>query len=204
MVRLLPVFPLGTVLFPSVGLPLHVFEERYRQLVRDVLDTDGEFGVTLIERGHEVGGGDTRTDVGTVARIVQAEELPDGRWVLATIGTARFRVERWLEDDPYPKAEIVDLDEQPAGAEAYPLRDEVSERLGRVLDLLARLEEVDLPEVSLHPDPEVAALQAAALSPIGPLDKQAVLEADAPTDRLRLLITSLDDAELALRFRLSS
>ena len=74
-------FPLGCVLFPSVVLPLHVFEPRYRTLVQTCLDDDREFGVVLIERGSEVGGDDVRTDVGTVARIVEAEQLPDGRWV---------------------------------------------------------------------------------------------------------------------------
>ena len=65
-------FPLGSVLLPSMVLPLHVFEPRYRALVRDVLDGDGEFGVCLISRGHEVGGDDVRTDVGTVARVHEA------------------------------------------------------------------------------------------------------------------------------------
>ena len=72
-------FPLGTVLFPGAVLPLHVFEPRYRALVRDCLAGDREFGVVLIERGSEVGGGDVRVEVGTVARIVQVAEPPDGR-----------------------------------------------------------------------------------------------------------------------------
>ena len=99
-------FPLGTVLLPSAVLPLHVFEPRYRQLVRDCLDRDGEFGVVLIERGNEVGGGDNRTSVGTVARLVEAVPFGDGRWALAAVGTRRIRVRRWLEDDPYPRAEV--------------------------------------------------------------------------------------------------
>ena len=68
-------FPLGTVLLPFAHLPLHIFEPRYRALVKDCLAGDGEFGVVLIERGHEVGGGDVRFGVGTVARIVQTAEL---------------------------------------------------------------------------------------------------------------------------------
>src|SRR5436189_1506182 len=85
----MPMFPLGTVLVPSAGLPLHVFEPRYRALVHDCLAGDGEFGVVLIARGSEVGGQDVRTDVGTVARIVQAQELPDGRWAIAAVGVRR-------------------------------------------------------------------------------------------------------------------
>jgi len=79
-------FPLGMVLFPGQILPLHVFEPRYRAMVQDCLAGDQHFGVVLIERGSEVGGQDVRTDVGTRARILESEELPDGRWVLATVG----------------------------------------------------------------------------------------------------------------------
>ena len=81
-------FPLGTVLFPHAVLPLHVFEPRYRVMMRRCIDGDGEFGVVLIERGSEVGGGDARFDVGTIARIVQAAELDDGRFAIATVGLA--------------------------------------------------------------------------------------------------------------------
>ncbi len=77
-------FPLGTVLLPGMPLSLHVFEPRYRQMVDDCRAGDGTFGVVLIERGSEVGGGDVRTDVGTLTRIVEARELPDGRWLLGT------------------------------------------------------------------------------------------------------------------------
>ena len=86
----LPMFPLGTVLFPYATLPLHVFEPRYRLMTRHVLDGDHEFGVVLIERGSEVGGGDVRFDVGTVARVVQIAEVPDGRYALVTVGVRRI------------------------------------------------------------------------------------------------------------------
>src|SRR3954453_12623991 len=110
----LPMFPLGTVLFPSLFLPLHVFEPRYRELTRRCLEADREFGVALIERGSEVGGDDVRTAVGTVARILEATELDDGRWVLGTVGIRRIRVVRWLEDDPFPRAEAEDWEDAPA------------------------------------------------------------------------------------------
>jgi Lon protease-like protein len=100
-------FPLGSVLLPGMPVPLHVFEPRYRRMVDDCRAGDGTFGVVLIERGSEVGGGDVRTDVGTLAQIVETRELPDGRWLLGVVGMERIRVERWLPDDPYPRAEIV-------------------------------------------------------------------------------------------------
>src|SRR5680860_298653 len=100
----LGMFPLGTVLLPHATLPLHVFEPRYRALVEACLEGTPEFGVVLIERGSEVGGGDTRFDLGTVARIVRAGRLDDGRYALVTVGAERLRVLRWLEDAPFPRA----------------------------------------------------------------------------------------------------
>ena len=108
-------FPLGTVLLPSALLPLHVFEPRYRALVRDCLAGDREFGVVLIERGSEVGGGDVRFDVGTRARIVEAAELDDGRWVLILVGDGPGPGATWLPDDPYPRAEVERLRRRAGG-----------------------------------------------------------------------------------------
>ena len=130
----LPMFPLGTVLFPHAVLPLHIFEHRYRALAETCLRGDGRFGVVLIERGDEVGGGDTRFGVGTVARIVEAARTPDGRYLLATVGTERFRVRKWLDDDPYPRAEIDVIGEPKRVADAPPSRAwSVQRLLGRVL-----------------------------------------------------------------------
>ena len=109
--RRLPMFPLGCVLFPHAVLPLHVFEPRYRVMMRKCLDGDREFGVVLIERGSEVGGGDIRFDVGTIGHIIQAAEIEDGRLAIAAVGISRLRVTRWLPDDPYPIAEIEALPE---------------------------------------------------------------------------------------------
>ena len=123
----LPMFPLGTVLFPFAPLSLHIFEPRYRALAQDCVRGNGEFGVVLIERGFEVGGGDTRFGTGTVAHLVEAVELPDGRWLLTAVGTRRFRVATWIPDDPYPLALVQDLSEpEPAftsdGVHARPGR----------------------------------------------------------------------------------
>src|SRR5215510_7584196 len=182
--RTLPMFPLGTVLFPHAQLPLHVFEPRYRALAESCLAGDGEFGVVLIERGSEVGGGDTRFAVGTVARILAAGRLPDGRYLLATEGTHRLRVREWLRDDPFPRAEVDRL-------------------LKRVLAMSAELG--DAPQsidVTLDDDPAQAAFEAAAAAPIGPLDAQRLLELDDPGDRLAQLEALLVDCASMLELRL--
>ena len=106
-------FPLGLVLMPGGVLPLHVFEPRYQALVHDCLAGEPEFGVILITRGHEVGGGDQRCSVGVRVRIVQLADLGEGRLALVCIATDRIRIDRWLPDDPYPMAEVSAWEEPP-------------------------------------------------------------------------------------------
>jgi uncharacterized protein len=199
-------FPLGTVLLPFAHLPLHIFEPRYRALVKDCLAGDGEFGVVLIERGQEVGGGDVRFGVGTVARIVQTAELPDGRWLLDAVGTERFRVTEWLPEDPYPAAMVEAIDDAPesSDAEAEERRTAVERLLRQVLALQV---EMGMPAPSavrtLDEDPAVAAFEAALLSPIGPMDAQNVLEAPSTVARLTLLEAALADAKALLERRMA-
>jgi Lon protease-like protein len=199
-------FPLGTVLLPFAHLPLHIFEPRYRALVKDVLAGDGEFGVVLIERGQEVGGGDVRFGVGTVARIMQTAELPDGRWLLDAVGTERFRVTEWLPDDPYPLAMIEALADDLVENESKAAeRRTAVERLLR--QVLALQVELGFPAPSavrsLHENPGVAAFEAALLSPIGPMDTQKILEAPSTVARLALLETLLAEAREFLSNRIA-
>src|SRR5258708_23453871 len=102
--RELKMFPLSRVLLPHENLPLHVFEERYRAMVADCMAADRSFGVVLIARGGEVGGGDVRREVGTVASIDHLALGPDGRSLLLTTGTDRIRVIALLPEEPYPRA----------------------------------------------------------------------------------------------------
>lgn len=102
----MPLFPLRTVLFPGMPLPLRIFEERYRVMVRELLETGSEFGVLLIREGDEVGGGARPYEVGTLARIEESVETPDGRYMLDTRGTRRFRLRRMLAPRPYPFGDI--------------------------------------------------------------------------------------------------
>jgi Lon protease-like protein len=185
-------FPLGTVLFPYAPLPLHVFELRYRLMTRRVEQTDREFGVVLIERGSEVGGGDIRFDVGTIARVVMSQELPDGRFALTTVGTRRIRVTQWLDDDPYPQAEVEAYDD--AAADDVPARDHVVLAMATIAELARRVDTRVANPPPLADDNVRASYEAAALAPIGPLDAQRVLEAETVATRFELLATMLDDA----------
>jgi len=195
-------FPLGGVLLPGAYLPLHVFEPRYRELVRACLAGTPEFGVVLIERGSEVGGGDVRFDVACVARIVEAVALNDGRYALGTVGARRVRVERWLPNAPYPCAEVSDWPDTPAGERATASRDGLVRSLRRVLALAAEAGDETAPAtVSIDEDPVVAGWQIAALAPFGPLDRQALLAAPDPDDRAGRLASALAAAESMLAAR---
>lgn len=198
-------FPLGTVLLPHAILPLHVFEPRYRAMMRDVLDGDQEFGIVLIERGSEVGGGDVRFGIGTIAHIVQASAMPDGRFALAVVGVSRFRVERWLPDQPYPRAEVELLVEPPAAdaAALVDLVETVRAALREVYELSGKVKGVPATApIELSPDPEQAAYEVAALAALGPLDAQRVLELPDTEARLRALGDLLADTATILRARL--
>jgi Lon protease-like protein len=200
-------FPLGTVLFPGAVLPLHVFEARYRALVEHCLQGQPEFGVVLIERGSEVGGGDVRSALGTVARIVEVGRFDDGRYALMTVGTRRIDVLEWLPDDPYPIAEIVErTDTGEIGADRLSeALEPVVGRLRRVLALAAELGAAAAPAtVELATDPALAVFHACALAPLGPTDQYRLLGIDDPIERLRVLDVLLGDAEELLRFRLGA
>ena len=198
-----PMFPLGTVLVPGAYLPLHVFEPRYRALVQACLAGTPEFGVALIERGSEVGGGDRRFSTGCVARIVEAVELEDGRYAIGTVGVRRIRILRWLPDAPYPRAEVEDWPDPEPGPEAADLVASVVPTFRRVLALAAEAGEAVPPAtVELSDDPVAASHELSALSPLGPLDSLGLLAAPSTEVRLRMLGELLEDAATVLASRL--
>lgn len=195
MTRTLPLFPLGTVVFPGTAVPLHVFEPRYRALMDDLTGAElgtplitPEFGITLIERGHEVGGGDVRAEVGTTCRLVESRQLPVGRWVVVAGGVGRFEVQDWLPDDPYPQAVVEDLDPgewQPAAADRLGPAEQA---VRQALDLAAQLGDLDgTVDFSLDDDPALASWQVCGVAPLGDLDRQRLLQTGDPAARLDLL-----------------
>lgn len=205
---LLPMFPLGSVLLPGGVLPLHVFEPRYRALVRDCVASElHEFGVVLIERGNEVGGGDVRRGVGTIARLVQVGEMDDGRFAVIAIGVGRLRVNAWLPDDPYPTA---DIDEWPDDVGSSDESEAVADLLRSVTQRTRRAAALALqlgddgagPVGDLADDLSTASYQLVGLAPIGPADAYDLLCARGPTDRLRALEELLVDVEAAQAFRM--
>jgi Lon protease-like protein len=195
-------FPLSAVLFPHASMPLHVFEPRYRDLMRDCLADDARFGIVLIARGSEVGGGDERSTLGTRGIITQAAELPDGRWVLEIEGEAVIAVEEWLPDDPYPVALVRDASAEPSPGDAIPLVGPAGQRVRRARALLA--EQGGAPplpaELALDGggDADLASWHLCAAAPLSAYDAQRLLAADGAPERLRLLAELMDELELDL------
>jgi Lon protease-like protein len=202
----LPMFPLGAILFPYNVLPLRVFEPRYRVLAHDVLEGNKEFGVVLIERGFEVGGGDERFGLGTVARIVQAAQTEDGRWGLLTVGSRRIKVQSWLPDDPYPKATVVDLPDDKVDESHTERLQRVERSVRRALGLKAELAEPTMAPATfeLAEDPDVACWQLAAYAPLEQIDHLRVLGVDDPAERLDVLAELTEEAASMLELRLTS
>ncbi len=201
------VFPLGTVLLPTAFLPLHVFEPRYRTMLADLLEGSRRFGVVLIERGSEVGGGEVRTEVGTMARIVEARPATDGRWSVAVVGMQRIRVVRWLPDDPYPMAVVEDLpdvEDTPRDASVEIAR--FGDLVARQRRVLAQLSElggsVAASTFECSDDPALGTFQLATLGPFGPFDRQRLLMATRVADRLGLIDGYLGDLEAVVAHRL--
>ena len=195
----LPMFPLGAVLFPHMPLRLRVFEERYLVMLAELLKTDSaRFGVVLIERGHEVGGGEQRFGIGTVAEVTSLG-AQEGFVGLVARGGRRFVVERWLADAPHPWAEVTELPELVWSADLTELRADTERRVRRALALASEFAENVWPaDTELSDDPVAAAWQLAAIAPLGPLDQVELLRSDS-LERLLSRIGELT-AEAAVAF----
>ena len=194
-------FPLGMVLFPAQPLPLHIFEPRYQALLRDCVAGSGEFGVVLIQRGSEVGGGEVRSDVGTIARIVRTEHLDGGSSAVLAVGTGRIRIAEWQPDDPYPCADVVAWPDEVATdpgrlVELYTLRTTEVRRLlalGSELGLACAPATFDAPE-----GPEAGSFALSILTPVGVFDQQRLLCAPDPLHRLEILGQMIEEQRLLL------
>ena len=191
MSETLPLFPLGTVLYPGLLLPLHIFEERYRQLVRDLLarPEPQTFGVIAIREGRETGPDGVRAlhEIGCTATLRQVKELDDGRYDIVTIGTQRFLLSSVDDSRPYLQAEVELLaetvgDETGAVLAARSVQDAFRTYLGALAE--RGVTQVSIPD--LPDDPILLSYLVAASMVIDLRDKQALL---AEPDALHRLVT---------------
>lgn len=181
----LALFPLSTVLFPGMPLPLHIFEERYKLMIGECVKDQLPFGVVLIKSGSEVGPGASIYRVGTSAHITRVERLGEGRLNITTLGYSRFRILNVNKQKPYLTGLVED----------YPLQDvenpavkamsqKLSLMLQDYLDTLTSLRNPDQKIEALPDDPVNLAFLTAITLRTPMKDKQQLL--DVP-DLLSLL-----------------
>ena len=190
----LPLFPLGTVLFPGMLLPLHLFEERYRRLMEERQGTNPIFGVVLTRQGHEVGDRPEVHEVGTAATLVGAGRYPDGRFDIVVRGARRFRLLSGNWDHDYLTGDVAWLDgaDGPAAESGTGLlAGQVARAYERFLTALAGAMGAAVPREELGGDPEGLAYAICARLPVNTWERQRLLEASSSSDRLRDLLSIL-------------
>ncbi len=174
--RELPLFPLNTVLFPGMHLPLHIFETRYKILIEECVRDSHAFGVVLIRSGSEVSGGAEIHEVGTTAHITRVKRLDNGEMDIVTLGKDRFRVVGTHQRSPYLTGFVEDF---PVLRPNDPCIPRVSREVGalveKYLGIVARLGKVELKLRPLPGDPMTLAFLAAALLHMPMADKQKLL-----------------------------
>lgn len=198
----LAMFPLGSVLFPHMPVLLRVFEDRYLQMLAQILqDEPSEFAVTLIERGQEVGGGEKRFALGTVAEITQLD-VQEGFVVLVAEGGRRITVDTWLDEQPYPRADVTELPELEWDESLRPLRVRAEVAVRRALALASEFSDQQWSATVELAEDEVAAVwQLAAIAPFGPMDQVQLLAVTSMQVLLESLIELSIAAEETLRMR---
>lgn len=185
----IPLFPLHTVLFPGMALPLRIFEPRYQEMVNECLTQRTSFGVVLIRAGAEVGGPAQPHGVGTLAGITKVARLPDGRINLETLGQERFRVLTLHDDRAFLQGtvELFPLQEV-EGADAQRAATRLRPWVWRYLQLLSQATALDLAQLQLPTRPAALAYLAAMVAQLPLADKQGLLTAATAADLLQLEI----------------
>jgi Lon protease-like protein len=197
----LPLFPLSTVLYPGLPIPLHVFEERYREMFGRVIDGERRFGVVAILHGHEVGGSSVYHPIGCVAEVRDVRRHPDGRLDVVARGERRFRIEGVTQAAPYIVANVATLGET-AGDRAAERIEPVAGLFNRyVTSLLEMAGEDEIEPVDLPDDPVAASYLVAAGLQVDLPDKQNLLTVPSASERLRAEVGLLR-RELSLLDRL--
>lgn len=186
----LPLFPLGSVLYPGLVLPLHIFEERYRQLVGELLagPEPRQFGVVAIRHGRETGidGVSSLYETGCTAVLQRAEKYPDGRYDLMTIGSDRFRLLGLRDPDPYVSGDVELLADEVGDAEgATAAVGSVHRAFRSYLDILAERGGAEITVPELPDEPLLLSYLVAAAAVVDLPVKQSLLEEPDAHRRLR-------------------
>ncbi len=173
-------FPLGSVLLPAMPLPLRIFEQRYLKLLGDLVASERpEFGVVLIERGKEVGGGEKRMSIGTIASVTEIGTTQEFLG-LESYGTQRFRVNAWLPDDPYPLADVELLPDLIWDDSLLPAKAHLETKVRQLLAFVSEFGNLQFgADIEFSDDPMEACWQMAGVLPVGPLDQLDLLSSQS-------------------------
>lgn len=204
-------FPLQVAMLPGEELPLRIFEPRYTAMVSDCLAMDDPaFGVVLISAGREVGGGDTRSDVGALAHIAECADLGAGRYRLRCVMGERIRVLEWQPDNPYPRAAIEPWPDVSGDSVDVEAIREIEDRIVALFERIARARgaEVSGRDIVAGADSSGdAGMWLYALTsrlPMGQADRYAVLAAPTAAERLVALRDAVETVTAMVEFQLSS
>jgi Lon protease-like protein len=189
----MPLFPLNTVLFPYASVQLHVFEDRYRELVQDCLTEDRPFGIVLIRSGEEVGGQADPYMVGTAVRIVKVHTYDDGRMDIQVRGERRFRIRKLDETRPYLTGFVEPVIEHAIeeGPEAEELLTRAREEFEVFIQRLFARQEFSV-QVVFPPDPVALSFTIANLLQMENLEKQRLLETTDTLERVQDLLPIME------------
>lgn len=208
----LAMFPLQSAFLPGEELPLQIFEPRYAEMVRDCLqDKNPRFGTVLISQGREVGGGDVRSDVGTVARITECVDIGgSGLFKLKCLTAERIKVCEWLPDDPYPRAVVQEWPDEPGDAVTAGQLEDLEDRMMALFERIANARDFPVPPrdevLGSAIDFSDAGERLYALAsriPIGPADRYSVLSAPSAGARLTALGEAVESVAAVIEFQLS-
>lgn len=191
----LPLFPLGSVMFPGMVLPLHIFEQRYRDLVGLRLNDDPMFGVVLTRLGREVGDEPEIHSVGTAASLIDVARYSDGRYDLAIRGGRRFKVMSGHWDHGFMTGTIEWIAANSATDDRLnnldSMRAQVSRAFTSYLEVLRRIVDVRPEQVELPDDAMAAAYTICAIMPFDSIQRQRLLEIESPADLMQRLLEVL-------------
>ena len=197
----IPLFPLNTVLFPGMVLPLQIFEPRYLKMVARCLSDEGCFGVVLIREGGEVGPTAVPYEVGTLARIQSVDKEPGGTLHIVAVGVRRFQINEMLEDQPWPSADITEWPIDPGEPSTVErLSDRVRELFGEYRTNLSEATNLKLKINSIPDEPEALASLVAIAMQIELRDKQKVIEAETLPAMLEAEVGLLSREKMILEY----
>ena len=202
--RRLPLFPLNTVLFPNASLPLQIFEERYKLMLRECMESDNRFGVALIREGPEVGGPAVPHEIGTVAHITQVNRIDGDRFFVSAVGVQRFRILEVTQREPFVTAEVELLnDASPDLESSNELVRDATDACSNYACASVGVTGGWVSQTRVPSDPEALSYHIANSVQMDVGDKQSLLEHDSSAGRLTAEVEMLRKSYEDLRRQMS-